>query len=116
MKNFMFIFRGPSPEDLKMTPEQTQAYMEAWFKWIGELQAKDRYVAGDALMTEGKTVSGKKMIVTDGPFAEGKELVGGYFVIKAESLDEATELTAGYPDFNNQGSVEVREVMVIPMS
>lgn len=115
MKNFMFIFRGPSPEELNFTPEQYQANMQQWFNWIGELQAKERYVGGDPLISAGKTVSGKKPVVTDGPFAEGKEIVGGYLIIKAKSLDEATELTAGFPDFDKQGSVEVREIMVISM-
>jgi len=50
-----------------------------------------------------------------GPFAEGKELVGGYFILSAESLEEATELAMGFPDFEIQGSVEIREIMKIPM-
>lgn len=115
MKDFMFIFRGPTPEDLKLTPEQSQTAMQKWFDWIGELSAKGRYVAGDPLMREGKAIQGKKPVVTDGPFAEGKELLGGYFIIKAESLEEATELAFGFPDFDTQGSVEIREIMKIPM-
>lgn len=115
MKDFIFIFRGPSPEDLNWTPEQSQASMQKWFNWIGELSAKGRYVGGDPLVREGKTVQGKKPVVTDGPFAEGKELLGGYIIIKAESLAEATELAFGFPDFAIDGSVEVREIMKIPM-
>jgi hypothetical protein len=115
MKDFMFIFRGPSPEDLNWTPEQGQANMQKWFNWIGELSAKGRYVGGDPLVREGKTVQGKKPVATDGPFAEGKELLGGYIIIKAESLAEATELAFGFPDFGTEGSVEVREIMKMPM-
>ncbi|HWK06372.1 MAG TPA: YciI family protein [Puia sp.] len=115
MKDFMFIFRGPTPEDLKLTPEESQASMQKWFEWIGELSAKGRYVGGDPLLKEGKLIQGKKPVATDGPFAEGKELLGGYFIIKAESLEEATELAFGFPDFDVQGSVEVREIMKIPM-
>lgn len=115
MKDFMFIFRGPTPEDLKMSPEESQASMQKWFNWIGELSAKGRYVGGDPLTKEGKTVQGKKPVITDGPFAEGKELLGGYIIIKAESLEEATELAFGFPDFAVNGSVEVREIMKIPM-
>ncbi|HXB92187.1 MAG TPA: YciI family protein [Puia sp.] len=114
MKDFMFIFRGPNPEDLKLTPEQSQASMQKWFDWIGELSAKGRYIAGDPLMKAGKTLQGTKPVVTDGPFAEGKELLGGYFIIKAESLEEAAKLALGFPDFET-GSVEVREIMKIPM-
>ncbi|MHA4810424.1 YciI family protein [Flavitalea flava] len=115
MKNFMFLFRGPSPEDLKFTPEQSQQSMQKWFGWINELREKDLYVGGEPLISTGKTVQGKKPVVTDGPFAEGKELVGGYIIIKADSLEDATELAFGFPDFGVQGSVEVREVMQMPM-
>ncbi|HTI12426.1 MAG TPA: YciI family protein [Puia sp.] len=115
MKDFMFIFRGPTPEDLNLTPEESQASMQKWFEWIGELSAKGRYVGGDPLLKEGKLIQGKKPVVTDGPFAEGKELLGGYFIIKAESLEEATQLAYGFPDFDTEGSVEIREVMKIPM-
>lgn len=113
MKDFMFIFRGGMPES--MTPEESQASMQKWFAWIGELSTKGRYVGGDPLMKEGKLLQGKKPVVTDGPFAEGKELLGGYFIIKADTLEEATELAWGYPDFELGGSVEIREVMKIPM-
>jgi hypothetical protein len=115
MKDFMFIFRGPTPEDLQLSPEETQASMQKWFDWIGQLSAQGRYVGGDPLIKEGRSVAGKKPVVTDGPFAEGKELVGGYFIIKAETLEEATELAFGFPDFESQGSVEIREIMKIPM-
>lgn len=115
MKDFMFVFRGPTPEDLKLSPEESQASMEKWFGWISQLQQQGRYKGGDPLIPGGKTIQGKKPVVTDGPFAEGKELVGGYFILSAESLDEATELAMGFPDFDIQGSVEIREIMKIPM-
>jgi hypothetical protein len=115
MKDFMFIFRGGMPGD--MTPEQSQAAMQKWFDWINKLKTQGRYVAGDPLLPSGKSLAGKKPMVTDGPFAEGKELIGGYFIIKAASLDEATKLAHdGYPDFETLGSVEVREIMKIPMA
>lgn len=111
MKDFMFVFRGPHYEDLQLTPEQSQASMQKWMDWIGQLSAKGRYVAGNPLVKNGKIVGGKKPVITDGPFAESKELVGGYLIIKAESLEEATELAFGFPDFEKQGSVEVREIL-----
>jgi hypothetical protein len=115
MKDFMFIFRYSNPEAVNFTPEQGQANMQKWFKWIGELSAKGQYVGGDPLVPEGKTVKGKKPVATDGPFAEGKELLGGYIVVKAESLDEAADLAFGFPDFELEGSVEIREIMKMPM-
>lgn len=111
----MFLFRGLSPEDQKFTPEQSQQSMQKWHGWINELREKDHYVGGEPLVSTGKTLQGKKPVVTDGPFAEGKELVAGYIIIKAESLEKATELAFGFPDFDIQGSVEVREVLQMPM-
>lgn len=115
MKDFMFVFRGPTPQDLKMSPEESQASMQKWLDWIRQLNESGRYKGGDPLMPGGKTIQGKKPVVTDGPFAEGKELVGGYIIISAESLEEATQMAFGFPDFDVQGSVEIREVMKIPM-
>lgn len=111
MKDFMFIFRGPSYEELKLSPEEAQANMQEWYNWVNQLSTKQVYVGGEPLLPSGKVMQGKDAVVTDGPFAEGKELVGGYFIVKAASLEEATELAKGFPDFGRQGSVEVREIM-----
>ena len=110
MKDFMFIFRGAT-EVYEFSPEQMQNHMQKWFTWVNDLKAKNIYVAGQPLIPGGKTVSGKKAVVTDGPFAESKELVGGFFLIKAENLEEATEIAKACPDLELDGAVEVREVM-----
>lgn len=111
MKDFMFIFRGPTYEDLNLSPEEAQANMQKWFDWVNQLSAKQQYVSGAPLLPSGKVLKGDNAVQTDGPFAEGKELVGGYFIVKANSLEDATALAKGFPDFALQGSVEVREVM-----
>jgi hypothetical protein len=113
MQDFMFIFRGGSDAS-DLSPEDMQNHMQKWYEWIEELKAQNIYVSGEPLTPAGKTISGKKALVTDGPFAESKELVGGYFIIKAKSLDEAVEIAkSGYPDFIFDGAVEVREVMKV---
>jgi len=111
MKKFMFIFRGPDYDEVNFSPEQSQAYMQKWFDWIGQLSQQGAYVSGEQLMKTGKLLTGSKKPVTDGPFTEGKELVGGYFIVKAESLESATEMAKGFPDFELQGTVEIREVI-----
>jgi hypothetical protein len=111
MKDFLLIFRGPDYSELNLPPEQSQAAMKKWFDWVGELHAKGQYVAGNPLLKTGKMLGGKKPVITDGPFAEGKELVGGYLIIKADSLEQATEMSYGFPDFDKDGTVEVREIL-----
>jgi hypothetical protein len=110
MKSFMLIFRGGS-DAMKMSPEESQQHMQKWFGWVGELQQKGIYKAGEALMPTGKTVS-RGNIITDGPFAESKEMVGGFFIVNAESIEAASEIAKSCPDLPLGGTVEVRDVVV----
>jgi hypothetical protein len=109
MEKYMFIFFGGDASHL--SPEAQQAHMQKWFDWIQKLTEDKRYVAGEALLPGGKTISGAKKVVTDGPFAESKEVVGGFFVVLAKDLTEATEIAKQCPDYALNGVVEVREVM-----
>src|SRR6185295_13780006 len=97
MKNFMLIFRGGS-DAATLSPEESQQQMQQWFDWVGELQGKGIYTAGEALTPEPGKLVGKGKVVTDGPFAESKEMIGGYFIVKADSLEAATEIAKAYPD------------------
>jgi hypothetical protein len=113
MEKYMFLFRGGDVSHL--SPDAQQAHMQKWFAWVEKLTKANRYAGGEALLPIGKTVSGVKKTVTDGPYTEGKEITGGYFVVLAKSLDEATELAKECPDYEYDGSVEVREVMKFDM-
>jgi hypothetical protein len=109
MEKYMFIFFGGDTS--QMSPEAQQAHMEKWFAWVSKLRNEKRYEAGEALLPGGKTISGSKKTVTDGPFAEAKEVVGGYFVVLAKNLNEAVEMAKECPDYTLGGKVEVREVI-----
>jgi hypothetical protein len=113
MEKYMFLFRGGDVSHL--SPDAQQAHMQKWFAWVEKLTKAERYAGGEALLPTGKTVSGAKKTVTDGPYTEGKEIAGGYFVVLAKSLDEATEMAKECPDYDYNGSVEVREVMKFDM-
>ena len=109
MEKYMFIFLGGDPS--KLSPEGQQAQMQKWYDWVKKLENEKRYVGGEALMPGGKTVTGPKKLVTDGPFAESKEVVAGYFVVLAKDLNEAVEMAKECPDYALNGIVEIREVM-----
>jgi hypothetical protein len=113
MEKFMYIFRGGDVSYL--SPAEQQAQMQKWLDWVNKLSADNRYVAGEPLLPEGKTLSGKSKTLTDGPFVESKELVGGFFIVNARDLNEATELAKDCPDFSLGGIVEVRPVMKLEM-
>lgn len=116
MKEFMFIFKGPYYEDMRLSADGAQERMQQWFAWVEKLKAQDVYVSGKPLVRNGgKTISGTNKVITDGPFAESKELVGGYFIIKANTIDEAVAVAKDFPDYDLGGSVDVREVQVMHM-
>jgi len=105
----MLIFHGGSHPS--SSPEEMQAQMGKWMSWIEKLRKEDRYVTGEPLVPGGKLLSGADKAVTDGPFTEGKEVVGGFFIVRSGNLDEAVEMAKDYPDFNQGGTVQVRQVM-----
>src|SRR5260221_314003 len=70
---------------------------------------------GQALERTGKTVTGTKKTVTDGPYAETKDIIGGFTLIEAKDIDEAVRLSLGCPIFEGGGVVEVRPIRKLDM-
>ena len=112
MKDFMMIFMGRDYQAMGLSPEQMQERMGKWFAWNQKMQAQGVVKHGEALQPGGKHINGNRNTVSDGPFAAGKELIGGYYVIQAADLDGAVEIAKDFPDFDLDGTVEVREIMV----
>ncbi len=113
MSEFTYLFRG---RDTTASPEQMQKTMEKWVAWFKDLGAKGHLKEpGHPLEHTGKVVTGKQMIVNDGPFAEAKDVVGGYIVVEAKDLLHAVELSKGCPILEAGGSVEVRPIQTMNM-
>lgn len=108
MSEFLYLYRGGQRPE---SPEQGEREMQKWVAWMKDLgdkgHMKDR---GQPLDREGKVVTGKQKIVTDGPYAESKDIVGGYTLVEAKDLAQAAELSKGCPIFESGGIVEVRPV------
>jgi hypothetical protein len=113
MANYLYIFRGGA--DQTRSPQQMQDNMAKWGEWIGQLARNGHSKGGEPLAPGGRVLAGKKKAVIDGPFGETKDLVGGYLIVTAPSLDVATELARGCPIFEDDGSVEVREIREMKM-
>ena len=112
MKDFMLIFIGEDYSTMGMTPDQMKDRYGRWFAWNQKMRADGVVKGGEALHTGAKRMSGNDRIVTDGPFVEGKDLVGGFYIVQAKDFDGALKIAEGYPDYDLNGTVEVREVMV----
>ena len=108
MEKFMYLFRGGMAGG---SAENMQGHMQKWMAWVEKLKAENKYVAGEPLLPGGKTITGSKKTVTDGPFVEGKDLIGGFFIVNAKNYDDAVEMAIECPDYQFGGSVDVRQVM-----
>ncbi len=112
MSNFLYLFRGGDEDFNSWTPEEQQAHMLVWEKWMGNLAQQGKLVGGDQLSMEGTIVRDKGEVITDGPFAEAAEIVGGYVIVSAKDKAEATEISKSCPIFDYKGAfIEIREIM-----
>ena len=97
-----------------MAPAESEAIMNEYFSFTGNIQKNGKYVAGEALQptTTATTVRVRngKVSTTDGPFAETKEQLGGFYLIEAQDLNDAIQVAAKIPSAR-LGSIEVRPVV-----
>ena len=106
---YMLLFRGTELRK-SLSPEELQKVSEDWMAWFRRLTEQGKAVAGNPLEREGKIVSGKDRIVSDGPFAESKEAIGGYFLLDVATMDEALAIATECPGLPYGIRVEVRPV------
>jgi hypothetical protein len=106
---YMLLFRGTELRK-SLPPEELQKVSENWMAWFRRLTEEGKAVAGNPLEREGKIVSGKDRIVSDGPFAESKEAIGGYFLLDVATMDEALAIATECPGLPYGIRVEVRPV------
>ncbi|WP_462249058.1 YciI family protein [Ferruginibacter sp.] len=114
MEKFMLIFQGIKSAE-QPSAQQMQENMGKWMAWIDKLAKAGKYDAGEPLLPTGKVISGKNKTVTDAAFAEGKEIIGGYFIVNAADYNEAVALCDEYPDYENGGTVIVRQIQKMDM-
>jgi len=113
MKDFALLFRQPSYDYSKTSPEEMQAIGKKWADWVGGIAAQGRIAnGGTRLDLQGKVLKAGG-VVTDGPFVEIREILGGFIVVKADSLEDATTLAHGCPALDSGGSVEIRPIFVV---
>src|SRR5882762_5759276 len=106
---YMLLFRGN--DWLKsLSPEEKQKVTDQWMAWFRRLTDQGKAVAGNPLEREGKIVSGKNRVVSDGPFAESKEAIAGYFLLDVGTLEEAVAIAQDCPGLLYGARVEVRPV------
>ncbi|MDJ1485681.1 YciI family protein [Cytophagaceae bacterium YF14B1] len=117
MKDFMLIYRNSLEVEesyAQQSSEAMQASLAKWSAWLGALAQQGKLTdGGQPLYPQGKILKGKAKKVTDGPYIEGKEIVGGYSIIKATDYEEALNLAKGCPVLEDDGLIEVREIIIL---
>jgi hypothetical protein len=91
---------------------------EALRKLIAEAAENGNVACGGGLQPSSAgarvRLSGKKIMITDGPFVETKELVGGYAIMNTKTRDEAVDLALRFMELHLEhwpafeGECEVR--------
>ena len=99
----MLLFRGN--DWLKhLSSEEKQKVTDQWMAWFRRLTDEGKAIAGNPLEREGKIVSGKNRLVSDGPFAEHDEDE------RPITVDEAVAIAQECPGLAYGVQVEVRPV------
>jgi hypothetical protein len=97
-----------------MPPAESEAIMNEYFGFTGDIRKNGKYVAGEALQPTATAttvrVRNGKVSTTDGPYAETKEQLGGFYLIEAQDLNDAIQVAARIPSAR-LGSIEVRPVV-----
>ncbi len=115
MAQYLVLLYGDPSRWASMPPAEMQQAFGKYMAW-GQKARQAGFLAGSNKLTDrgGKVLRGKKAVITDGPYAEAREVLGGYYLIEASSYDEAVKRTLDHPHLEYDGTVEVREVEVLP--
>ena len=109
MAKFLCIYREPTVNRAKPSPEEMQALQAAWYTWMQKFNSAI-VPGGDGLKRTGRLV--KDGLVTDGPYVEAKEIIVSFAVIQADDYDAALAIVRECPAAaaGSGWSIEVREM------
>ncbi len=108
MAKFLCIYREPTVNRVKPSPEEMQALQTAWGTWMQKFSSA--IVTGDGLKRTGRLL--KSGLMTDGPYVESKELIASFTIIQADNYDAALAIVRECPAAAAASgwSIEIREM------
>jgi hypothetical protein len=111
MKKFLALYMAPIANMEEMmkttTPEQQQAGMAEWQKWMDSHKAN---------LTDPGAPLGKTKEVTPKGVVDTKNDLGGYTVLEANSHDEAAQIFKDSPHFAMMPGATVQVIEIMEMS
>jgi hypothetical protein len=105
---YLLLFRSTNWQK-GLSPEAIQQNLDRFTAWFKQLRNDGTFKAGGPLLYDGKTVTGRKVVI-DGPFAESKEAIAGFLIVQADSLERAVQIAEDCPGFRFGQTVEVRTI------
>jgi hypothetical protein len=101
MSNYIFAFHGGKKPE---SPEEGAKVMAKWGAWMGQL--------GAAIVNPGGPLGDSHTVSSSGVAENGgSNPVSGFTLIEADSLAAAIEMSKGCPILDDDGTVEVAEML-----
>ena len=113
MAKFLCIYREPTVNRAKPSPEEMQALQTAWYTWMQKFRSAI-VPGGDGLKHSGRVL--KSGLVTDGPYVEAKEIIASFAVVQADDYDAALAIAREMPGDDDRWPncparpIEIREL------
>ncbi|MCW8886751.1 MAG: YciI family protein [Motiliproteus sp.] len=106
MARFMITYLGGNQP---ATPEEGKQHFAKYMEWLGSL--------GDAAVSPANPLKGTRTVQPDGGVAHGSVTgMSGFTVVEVKSIDAAIEIAKACPFLEIGGSLEVSEMIDMPMA
>jgi hypothetical protein len=102
MPSYALLFKGGLPHS-----ELTKVYSDRFTEWARKVAVTKAPML--KLKQEGRIVSATGI----DDMKLNKDTVGGYIIVEAGNYDEAIAIAKDCPILENNGSVEIREIMIL---
>jgi hypothetical protein len=114
MAQFLAVLYGDPTRFQQKSPSELQILYGKYMGWGDKAKQKGFLLGANKLVDDAGKVLRRKPVATDGPYSETKEVLGGYYLIEAANYDEAVQRFLDHPHLENDGTIEVRQVELLP--
>ncbi len=105
MTQFVFVYLGGNQPS---SPDEGKKHFEKYTKWLESL--------GDSVVSPAIPLKNTNTVSSDGSVREGgSSAMSGFTIIEANSMDAAISIAQACPFLEIGGSLEVSELMRMPI-
>jgi hypothetical protein len=105
MAQYLIVYLGGNPPS---TPEEGKKHFAEYMEWLSSL--------GDAVVSPANPLKDTTTVKPDGSTSAGSTTtMSGYTIVEAASMDDALSMTKTCPFLKIGGSLEVSELVEMPM-